>query len=88
MKKLNITYDTFEVENGERVEGETCYTVEIGDDKVADSIPRFAAFQCNLSADDFRRRCESCSGNHRTRYGGYAGEHLRPYPAVLPRGTG
>lgn len=28
MKKLNITYDTFEIENGERVEGETCYTVD------------------------------------------------------------
>lgn len=38
MKKLNITYDTFEIENGERVEGETCYTVEIGDDKVAANL--------------------------------------------------
>lgn len=38
MKKLSITYDTFEIENGERVEGETCYTVEIGDDKVAANL--------------------------------------------------
>ena len=36
-----------------------------------------------LSADDLRRRCEGRSGNHWTRYGRYAGEHLRPYPAVL-----
>ena len=25
---------------------------------------RFAAFQCDLSADDLRRRCEGRSGNH------------------------
>ena len=30
----------------------------------------------HLSADDLRRRCEGRSGHHRTRYGGYAGEHL------------
>lgn len=38
MKSLNITYDVMEIENGERVEGETCYTVEIGDDKVAANL--------------------------------------------------
>lgn len=38
MKKLNITYNTFEIENGKHVEGEACYTVEIGDDKVADRL--------------------------------------------------
>lgn len=37
MKKLNITYDTFEIENGERVEGETCCTVEFAD-KIADNL--------------------------------------------------
>ena len=40
-------------------------------------VPRSAAFQCDLSADDLRRRCEGRSGNHWTRYGRYAGEHLR-----------
>ena len=30
----------------------------------------------HLSADDLWRRCEGRSGHHRTRYGGYAGEHL------------
>ena len=45
-------------------------------------------FPGNLSADDLRRRCEGCAGHHRTRYGGYAGEHLRPYPAVLSCRTG
>ena len=35
MKKLNITYDTMEIENGEKIVGETCYTVEIGSDEVA-----------------------------------------------------
>ena len=29
-----------------------------------------------------------CSGCRRTRQCGYAGEHLRPYPAVLPCGAG
>lgn len=38
MKKLNITYDTMEIENGEKIIGETCYAVEIGDDKVADRL--------------------------------------------------
>ena len=40
-------------------------------------IPRPAAFQCHLSADDFRRRCEGRSRYHRTRYGRYADEHLK-----------
>ena len=51
-------------------------------------VPRSAAFQCHLSADDLRRRCEGRSRHHRTRYGRYAGEHLRSYPAVLPCGVG
>ena len=34
--------------------------------------------------DDLLRRCESCSGNYWTCYGGYAGEHLCAYPAVFP----
>ena len=51
-------------------------------------VPRFAAFQCHLSTDDLRRRCESRSGHHRARHGGYAGEHLRSYPAVLSCRTG
>ena len=38
-------------------------------------VPRSAAFQCDLSADDLRRRCEGRSRHHRTRYGRYAGEH-------------
>ena len=46
-------------------------------------LSRSAPFQCHLSADDLWRRCEGRSGNHRTRYGGYAGEHLCAYPAVL-----
>ena len=46
-------------------------------------VSRSAPFQCHLSADDLWRRCEGRSGNHRTRYGGYAGEHLCAYPAVL-----
>ena len=51
-------------------------------------IPRSASFQCDLSADDLRRRCEGGAGNYWTRNGRYAGEHLRPYPAVLPCGAG
>ena len=47
-----------------------------------------AAFQCHLSVDDLRRRCKGRSGNHRTRYGGYAGKHLCSHPAVLPCRTG
>ena len=39
-------------------------------------LSRSAPFQCRLSADDLWRRCEGRSGHHRTRYGGYAGEHL------------
>ena len=31
MKKLNITYDTAEIENGEKIVGETCYTVKMQD---------------------------------------------------------
>ena len=38
MKKLNITYDTAEIENGEKIVGETCYTVEFADDRVADRL--------------------------------------------------
>ncbi len=38
MKKLNITYDTAEIENGEKIVGETCYTVELADDRVADRL--------------------------------------------------
>ena len=36
MKKLNITYNTMEIENGEKIVGETCYTVDFADDRVAD----------------------------------------------------
>ena len=38
MKRLNITYDTAEIENGEKIVGETCYTVEFADDRVADRL--------------------------------------------------
>ena len=38
MKKLNITYDTAEIENGEKIVGETCYTVDFADDRVADRL--------------------------------------------------
>ena len=38
MKKLNITYDTAEIENGEKIVGEACYTVEFADDRVADRL--------------------------------------------------
>lgn len=31
MKRLNITYDTVEIENGEMIVGETCYTVKMQD---------------------------------------------------------
>ena len=34
-------------------------------------------FQCAVSADNLRRRCESRTGNNRSRRRGYAGEHLR-----------
>lgn len=37
MKKLNITYDTMEIEDGAKITGETCYTVEFTD-KVADNL--------------------------------------------------
>lgn len=37
MKSLNITYDTMEIENGEKITGETCYTVEFTD-KIADNL--------------------------------------------------
>ena len=39
-----------------------------------------ATYQLLISGGDVKAR----SGNHWTRYGRYAGEHLRPYPAVLP----
>lgn len=32
MKKLNITYNTAEIENGEKIVGETCYTVDFAGD--------------------------------------------------------
>lgn len=51
-------------------------------------LSRSAAFQCHLSADDLRRRHQGGAGDHRTRQCGYAGEHLRSYPAVLPCGAG
>ena len=51
-------------------------------------LSRSALFQCDLSADDLRWRCKSCSGNYRTCYGRYAGKHLRPYPAILSYRTG
>ena len=51
-------------------------------------FPRSAAFQCHLPVDDLRRRHQGGAGDHRTRQCGYAGEHLRPYPAVLPCGAG
>ena len=38
MKKLNITYNTMEIENGEKIVGETCYTVDFADDRVADRL--------------------------------------------------
>lgn len=31
MKTLNITYDTVEIENGEKIVGETCYPVKMQD---------------------------------------------------------
>ena len=31
MKKLNITYDTAEIENGGKIIGETCYSVKMQD---------------------------------------------------------
>ena len=40
-------------------------------------LSRSAALQCDLSADDLRRRCEGRSRHHRTRHGRYAGEHLK-----------
>ena len=49
---------------------------------------RSAAFQCHLPVDDLRRRHQGGAGDHRTRQCGYAGEHLCPYPAVLPCGAG
>ena len=51
-------------------------------------LSRSAAFQCHLSVDDLRRRYQGGAGDNRTRQCGYAGEHLRPYPAVLPCGAG
>ena len=51
-------------------------------------LSRSAAFQCHLPVDDLRRRHQGGAGDHRTRQCGYAGEHLRPYPAVLPCGAG
>lgn len=38
MKKLSITYNTAEIENGEKIVGETCYAVEFADDRVADRL--------------------------------------------------
>ena len=38
MKKLNITYDAAEIENGEKIVGETCYIVDFADDRVADRL--------------------------------------------------
>ena len=47
-------------------------------------VPRSAAFQCHLPTDDLRRRHQGGAGDYGTRQCRYAGEHLRPYPAVLP----
>ena len=47
-----------------------------------------ASLQCHLSVDDLRRRHQGGAGDHRSRQCGYAGEHLRSYPAVLPCGAG
>ena len=51
-------------------------------------LSRSAAFQCHLPTDDLRRRHQGSAGDHRSRQCGYAGEHLRSYPAVLPCGAG
>ena len=53
-----------------------------------DAADGIGTFRCHLSADDLRRRCEGRSGHNGSRYGGYAGEHLRSYPAVLSCRTG
>ena len=39
MKKLNITYDTAEIENGEKIVGETCYTVTMQDALAEQLLP-------------------------------------------------
>lgn len=39
MKTLNITYDTVEIENGEKIVGETCYSVKM-QDALADQLLR------------------------------------------------
>lgn len=38
MKKLCVTYDTMELEKGEAIYGETCYEIEVGDDRAADRL--------------------------------------------------
>lgn len=39
MKTLNITYDTVEIEHGEKIVGETCYPVKM-QDALADQLLR------------------------------------------------
>ncbi len=38
MKKLNITYDTAKIKNGEKIVRESCYTARFADDRVADCL--------------------------------------------------
>ena len=64
MKKLNITYDTAEIENGEKIVGEACYTVEFADDRVADRLldhgtsgVAVAELEKLLRVERFKGRC-------------------------------
>ena len=56
MKKLNITYTTAEIENGEKIVGETCYTVEFADDRVANRLLDHGTSGVAV-AERFKGRC-------------------------------
>ena len=51
-------------------------------------VSRSAAFQCHLSTDDFRRRCESGTGHNGPRQCQSAGQHLCTHPAGFPQEAG
>ena len=54
----------------------------------AHRLSRFTTFQCALSADNLRRRCESRAGNNRSCQRKPAGQHPCAHPAGFPEEAG
>ena len=56
--------------------------------KCMQRVPWPAAFQCHLSTDDLRRRCESGAGHNGPCQRQSAGQHLCAHPAGFPQEVG